>query len=821
MKYQFFFIKVTFVLFFVQPFLLLVAQPAPPVADGKLTGKIVEASQDRPMEFATVSVYTSDSALVTGTITQHDGSFSIDLKNGDYYAIIQFIGLTEHVVDGISISARNRVFDIGTIKMQPQSTELDEVSVVGEKSEMVLSLDKRIFNVGKDLSNTGKSALDILDNVPSVTVDLDGSISLRGSQSIQVLVDGKPSGLVNSGNTDALRSLQGSMIERIEIITNPSARYEAEGMAGIINIVLKKDQQEGVHGTFETTTGYPHQYSLGANVNFRRDKINYFLNYSIRYNERPGSGYSRQELSRPDTSYITVRENNNLRTGLSNRLRGGADFFLNPKNTLTTSFLISYDNQLNEANLAYLDKTIAEQALYETYRIDIEEETELNLEFALNYDKQFDRADHKLVAIAQYVEDSELETSEIGERVIDIPGETNTYDPFIETVYNKESEKNLLLQLDYVYPFGNEGKYEAGYRSEFREILNPYYVDKKDSLGNWERLPGESNNVEYVENIYAVYTQAGEKFGRFSLLLGLRGELSEVKTYLHETGGQNERMYFDLFPTAHSTFELNKNHSLQLSYSRRINRPHFWLLNPFYSYTDPRNRFGGNPNLEPEYTHSGEAGYMFKTEGYDLYSGLYYRYTTNAIERLNFYDDSTQITTILPYNLDTRDSYGLEINGTIRPVNWFSFNTNIDLYRSMSQGENDGNELSSDGFSWAVRANSRFRLPEKSDIQAILFYRAPQNTTQGKRKAMYALNLAVSKDILSGKGTLVLNVHDVFNSRKWRHTLDEPGRHVENVWQGRKRSYTLTFSYRLNQKKQNGRGSGAGGNDFGSEEQGF
>ncbi len=800
----------------------IIAQPAPPPSGGKVTGRIVDADGGSPLEFATVSIYTSDSVLVTGAITNGDGTFSIDVKSGDYYAVIQFISYNDHNVDGISVNVKERVYDIGTVSLESKNTALDEVTVVGEKSEMVLSLDKKIFNVGKDLSNTGKSALDILDNIPSVTVDLDGNVSLRGSESIQILVDGKPSGLVTAGNTEALRSLQGSMIERVEVITNPSARYEAEGMAGIINIVLKKDQQKGVNGSFEGTIGYPQEYSFGANVNFRREKINYFLNYNIRYHERPGSGSSSQYFTLSDTSYITERENDRLRTGITNRLRGGADLYLNPNNILTLSFLVSYEDQLNTTNVWYSDYTSNRDLLLQTHRIDTEKEDEKNFEFALNYDKQFSNKDHKLTAVVQYLEDTETEDSDIGETIAEASGEIIESDDIVQKVLNVESEKNFLVQADYVNPFGNDGKFEAGYRSEFRTITNPYTVEEKDENGNWTQLPEFTNDFDYTENVYAMYTQAGEKFGAFSLQLGLRAEYSDVRTYLHETDERNNRTYLDLFPTVHTTFEFNKLHAIQLSYSRRINRPHFWLLNPFYSFSDPRNIRTGNPNLDPEYTHSGEAGYLFRKEGYDFYSGIYYRYTTGVIERVNQIDDSTGITFVIPFNLAQRQSYGLELNATARPAKWLTLSANANFYRSITEGEFDGESLNSDDYSWDLRGNARLRLPKNTDFQTIFFYRAPQQTTQGRRQSMYMLNMALSKDILKGKGTLTFNVRDVLNSRKWRFILDQPQLYSTNEFQWSERTYTLTFIYRLNQKKQMGRQGGSGGGDFdGGDSMGF
>ncbi len=788
---------------------------------GKIIGKVVDKSNGLPLEFATISIFTADSVLVTGGLVAANGLFTIAVKQGKYYAEVQFISYEKETIPGIVISSDNKVFKTGTIKLSPELTSLDEVTVSAEKSEMIIHLDKKIFNVGKDLSNTGKSALDILDNIPSVTVDLDGNVSLRGSQNLQILVDGKPSGLVNAGNTDALRNIQGTLMERVEIITNPSARYEAEGMAGIINIILKKEQQKGVNGSFEVTAGYPHQYSLGANVNFRREKINYFLNYSIRYNERPGAGYSYQNFTLADTSYITEIDRNRLRTGMSNRLRGGADFLINTKNSITAAFLLGYSDEFNTSNISYQDYTISHELISRTHRLDEEEEDEFNIEFSINYEKKFDKEEHKFIAIFQYLEETETEKSKIGETISPIAGEIIEDEFISQRSLNEENVKNLLFQADYMYPFGNKGQFETGYRSELRHITNPYIVEEKDEVEDWNKLPEYSNNFDYIENIHALYIQAGNNFNKTSIQLGLRTELSDVATHLRETDESNKSIYVDFFPTLHTTYQFNEINSMQISYSRRIHRPHFWLLNPFYSYTDSRNIRTGNPNVKPEYTHSLEAGYLMNRPKLNFYSGIYYRYTSGVIERISVIDDSTGITYIIPSNLSERQSFGLETNMSINPVKWWTLSGDLNFFRSITDGEYEGEKLNSDDYSWNTRLNSKMRFPESIDFQTIFFYRGPKETTQGRRDAFYMLNMALSKDIFKGRGTLTFNVRDVLNSRQYRFTIDQPDLYSVNKFRRSERSYTLTFIYRLNQKKRMGRNGGSNGEDPGGDDMGF
>jgi outer membrane receptor protein involved in Fe transport/translation initiation factor IF-1 len=786
---------------------------------GIIRGKIIDASSNEPMEFATVTIYTQDSVLVTGNISASDGKFNIEVPEGDYDVIVQFISYQNKKIEDISISRDEKEIELGEIGLLPDTELLSEAVVTAEKSEMVIGLDRKIFNIGKDLGNSGKSASEILDNIPSVTVDLDGNVSLRGSQGVQILIDGKPSSLASAGNTDALRSLQGSLIEKIEVVTNPSARYEAAGMAGIINIVLKKEQKEGVNGSFEVSAGYPHDYKLGANVNFRRSKLNYFLNYGVDYDERPGEGMANQFFMFPDTSYRTNLARDRLRTGWSQNLRGGADYFINERSTLTAAVFLGISDEDNATSIWYRDYDQLGEMQQVTLRQDNEKELERNIEFSLNYDLKFDQKDRKFNAFIQYIEEGETEDSDVKEIISELYGEKiEDSNPVIQEVLNKESEKELRMQADYIHPIGDEGRFEAGYRSDLRFIKNPYEVKEQDEFGNMIFLEDYTNDFDYSENIHALYTQAGNKFNKWSLLLGLRTELSDVRTYLQNTDERNNRLYFDIFPTAHTSYEIDEKNSLQISYSRRINRPNFWNLNPFNNYTDARNIRTGNPNLDPEYTDSYEMGYLFTNGKTTFYSGGYLRDTDGVIERISEVDEQG-VTYIIPYNLSERQSFGVESNVSVDPFEWWTLSGDINAYRAITSGDYEGEKLENDTYSWNTRLNSMMRFKSRDlDIQTTFFYRAPRETTQGELKAYYMMNMGISKDILEGNGTLTLNVRDVLNTRNFRYVIDRENLYSENEFRWSTRSVSLSFVYRLNQKKKMNRGGGGG---FGGGEMGI
>ena len=305
-------------------------------------GVVVDAQSNTPLSYASVRVFkNADSSLIAGNITDDAGKFSIEMPVGQFYALVEFVGYKPFKIPNFSIEKDKSNLDLGIVKVSASTNTLAEVVVQAEKSTMVLALDKKIFNVGKDLSNAGGTATDILSNIPSVSVDVDGGIKLRGSDNVRILIDGKPTGLVSFKGGAGLQQLQGSMIERVEIITNPSARYEAEGMAGIINIVLKKDQNQGLNGSFELILGNPVNYGAAANINYRRKKINFFVNYGLAYRKIPGMGSQYQEVYVKDTTFITQMNREGGTTGLHNNIRGGLDYFFNEKKQLNSRLYAS------------------------------------------------------------------------------------------------------------------------------------------------------------------------------------------------------------------------------------------------------------------------------------------------------------------------------------------------------------------------------------------------------------------------------------------------------------------------------------------------
>ena len=776
--------------------------------NGTITGSLEDLESAIPLEFAAISIFTpGDTALVTGGVTDIDGKFSISVDPGDYLVKAEYISYEAYWINDVVVEA-SMTTELGAISLSPAAAMLEEVEIVEERSQFQLGLDKRVFNVDKDLVTRSGNAADVLDNIPSVTVDLDGNVSLRGSGNVRILIDGRPSGLVGLSGNDALRSLQGDLIERVEVITNPSARYDAEGMAGIINIVLKKESRQGVNGSFSANGGYPVNYGASANLNVRRKDINLFANYGYRHRTSPGGGSLYQEYYGIDTTYLDQTRDRD-RKGNSHNFRVGADWFINSKNTLTGSVLYRIGNDINTSNITYKDYDAMRQLIGISTRDQEEEENEPTLEYDLNYKHSFGKKGHELTAAFQYQDSKETESSDYIEQYFEPDGSPGEIPDLIQRSINEETQGLILGQIDYINPLTEHSKFEAGYRGTHREISNDFLVEELEN-GEWERVNGLSNIFEYDETIHALYALFGDKIGRFTYQGGLRMEYSHVVTRLLETDEVNDRNYTNLFPSAHVGYELPGENTLQVSFSRRIRRPHFWYLNPFLSYSDSRNLWQGNPNLDPEYTSSYEINHIKYWEDASLSSSIYYRHTTDVIQRIREIDDEG-ITVTKPQNLATRDAWGLDLTYSMELTKNWKVDGNVNFFRQITRSDEFGD---ADTYSWQGRINSRVTLPGEIETQLRLNYRGPQETTQGRSKDVFFADIGISKDIMKGDATLTLNVRDVFNSRKRRYITEGDGFYAEGDFQWRARSTTLTFTYRLNQKKRSERGGrGEGGGD--------
>ena len=783
----------------------------------EVSGTLIDGNNEEVLQYATVRLLNpSDSTLVTGGVTNESGVFTLSATEGNYLLESSYLTYVTSTRE-INLSENTQ---LGSIAMYQDQAQIEAVEITGQKSQTTFELDKKVFNVGQDITSVGTDAIDVLSNVPSVTTDIDGNVSLRGSQGVLILINGQQSGLINSGDPNSLKNIPASLIEKVEVITNPSARYDAEGQVGIINIILKKQQQGGLNGSFNLDAGTPERYGGAVNLNYRKNDFNVFTRFGGRYRSRPRVGFTSFDYFSP-VNGLTYQENDtdSERTGYGGSGSVGLEYFFKDKQYITAQFDYERGRDDNESIVTYDDYIEDRELLRTTQRIDNEEENEEEMEYSIRYNYDIDTLGKKVLAQVQYEQSDETELNDFTESVLF----GNGYNPVQQIAENHENQNEYLFQLDYILPFSKNTKMEFGAKSTLRDIDTDFEVQQLMN-GEYETLPNQSNQFQYDEDIHALYAMYGNEEGSLGYQVGLRGEYSDINTRLIETNDENPRDYFQLFPSAFLTYRTENENAFQASYSRRINRPGFWELNPFLSYTNPRRIWTGNPNLDPEYTNSFELGYLKEWDVTTLNTSVYYRHTTDVITRITepIGGDTVQV---IPQNLATRNASGFEFLFNSDLTKWLTLDLNTNFFYFTEDGSNIGEQFEAEGFAWFARGTTRFRLPNDLNGQLRFFYRGPRNTTQGDRQALYSLDVGVSKDILNNKGTLSLNGRNLLNSLRFEGETITDTFISESEFQWRPPSAGLGFSYRFNQsnrdRSQQG-GRGGNGDDYeGGEEGGF
>ncbi|MBP93311.1 MAG: TonB-dependent receptor [Flavobacteriaceae bacterium] len=789
-----------------------------------ITGKVFEKATNMPLEYATVAfVNKAENKIVTGGITTETGDFSIPVPSGTYDITIEFIGFDKLTIPNQNLTANK---NMGTIGLAENAQALDEVSIIAETTTVDIRLDKKIYNVGQDLTVSGGTVSDVLDNVPSVSVDVEGNVALRGNDNVTILINGKPSGLVGLNSTDALRQLPAESIERVEVITSPSARYDAQGTAGILNIILRRSKLQGFNGAVTTNIGYPKQAGISGNVNYRTGDVNIFNTTSYDYREVPGNSSSYTQyfnkrfddegnviLDNPDTFTDEQNRYERIRKGISTNF--GVEWYITDSASLTGA--ISYRNGDNESNTTNTLTQFDENGnfLSQANRFDPELEDDKVLQYSLNFMKDFDDSGHKLTMDFQYEDNSEDEFSKVL-----VEGQ-NT-----EKVATLEDQERILLQADYVLPIGENSQFELGYRGDFKNQDTDYTVELLNMNSN-EFIVNDSlsNFLNYREYVNAAYTQFGSKFGKFSFLAGLRLENTRITVDQPTSGDFSKNDYTGLFPTLNLNFEMSEKENITLGYSRRIQRPRSWFINPFPSRSSVTSIFRGNPQLAPSYSGQYDVGYYRKfSDKVSLNASAYYQHATDVFSFISF-DTGIPVTvngqnfTIIertPINLAEEDRYGFEFTVIYKPSKIWNINANFNYFQQSITGETpNGLSLDNTNNSWFARINNKYTLPGKIEWQTSLNYRGPSEDAQNKREGVFSTNMAFSKDLFKDKASIAFNISDLFNSRKRQSETFTGTFNSTSEFQWRERSFNLSFTYRFNQqKKRQERGGNSGGGDY-------
>ena len=781
----------------------------------KITGQVIEQDTKLPLEFATVTIQTTDEATVNGGLTDENGEYSIDVPPGVYNIKFDFISFKSAAINAKEVTAN---VNLGVTAMAPDATLLNEVEIIAERSTVDIKLDKRVYNVGEDMIVRGGTVSDVLDNVPSVSVDVEGNVSLRGNESVTIFIDGRPSNLAGGDITEVLRLLPADAVEKVEVITNPSARYDAEGGGGIINIILKKGKAGGFNGSLIATTGYPDNHSIAANLNYRGEKFNIFSNLNYAYRDNPGNSMTNSEYFDQDgntTGFINERrKNNRLRKSYNGTF--GMEWFLDETTTWTNSVSVRKSNGTNPTETYFDNFTPDGNFDFTRFRYNLEDEKDDNVRFSTNLVKKFDENGHELRVDATVAKNLDNEVASIDDIVL---GSANPeIDNRFERTLNDEDETRSLVQVDYVLPFGEGNQFEAGYRGSFVDLTTNSVAETLGGDGSWIENPDFTNLLEYKEYVNAFYTQFGSKIGSFSYLLGLRWEDTNIEVNLLNRNDYNDKIYNNFFPSAFLTYEFSDGGSANISYSRRINRPRGRWINPFSSLASNINVFQGNPDLDPSMTDAFDVGYLKRWNKVTFGTSAYFNLTNDSFQFVRRVSGATEegvpITLITPVNLAKEYRFGFEFNINYNPFRWWRLNSNFNFFRNETDGDFTFTYINENGdqvsefqnfdfvaYSWFARINSKVNLPWKIDWQLNGFYSAPQDNAQGRSKGILGVNTALSKDVLKDRATIGLNVSDLFNSRIRRMYTDLPTVSSYSEMQWRERQITLSFTYRFNMKK--------------------
>ncbi|MBL4655789.1 MAG: TonB-dependent receptor, partial [Bacteroidia bacterium] len=613
------------------------------IPKGKIVGVVKDAESGQPIEYASISLFNmQDSSLVSGAITGADGKYKIESRAGTFFMKIEFISYETQYRSNVFLNQKSPYLDLGETSIKISAHALSEIEIAEDRNQVQVGLDKKVFNVDKDLNNIGGSAQNVLQNIPSVQVDMDGNVSLRGSNNVRILIDGKPSGLTGISTNEALEQIPANTIQSIEVITNPSVKYDAEGMAGIINIILKKEKRKGFNGLISLTTAMPHKHSASITWNYKIRKFNFFGTQNLSYRASPGIAISHREITSDNSIIVNDQNGNFTRAGLTNSSRFGFDYFLNDLNTITISGLYKLTDGNNTRHTDYRNYDAKSNITDAYYRDSDKDEVDKAMEYAFGYKKLFKKKGRYLTMDAQYSNSNEDENESISENYLNVDLTPSDLFPLSQRVLTIEGQSSGLIQADYSHPFKENGKFESGYKSSFKNIDKDYDIEEyNDSTLSWQNLANISNHFIYSETIHAGYAMISNKWKKLSYQIGLRTEFTDISTMLTESSLSSNKNYLGFFPSAHFTKGMKGNNKLQLSYSRRIRRPGFWNLNPFWSYANPLNLWVGNPDLNPEYTHSFEFGDVKYWDNSTLTASIYYRHTDGVIQRIRTIDSNS------------------------------------------------------------------------------------------------------------------------------------------------------------------------------------
>jgi outer membrane receptor protein involved in Fe transport len=737
-----------------------------------VVGTVLIESTKKPLEFVNVVVLNqSDSTLVTGAVTDSKGKFEIDnVPTGTYFIKYSMLGYEEKQSDDFSIDSKQPEMDFGKIYLKETALNVGDVTVTSQRMTFVNSIDRKVYNVQQDILSKTGSASDLLQNIPSVQVDIDGTVSLRGSENVLILLNGKPSPLMGKNRAEVLQQMPANSIERIEVITNPSAKYKPDGTSGIINIVMKKDVGTGLNGTASANAGNHDRYNASINLNYNPGRYNIFGSYSIRLDQRNSFTTDRQTQfdSTGNLSGYHNEDGSTYARPLSHVVALGMDYRLDTANSFGLSGNYRYRSFTRTGTLpeVTMDANSVTTQNYDRLRYDPEYEKEMGGNVYFQHD--FEGENHKVRAEFNVSQQPEQEDNHYTD-VYRFPTTPSTYDNM--RIYQNDDQKQFTI--DYSDRFSEKSTFEIGYAGDFNNRDMNYvgtYVDPMQQL-----VPDltKTTHFTYNETIHALYATYENSIGTLTFLGGFRAEQSFINANLVSKDSVITNDYLKLYPTLHLSYKISPLIELQLNYSRRANRPEGDDLNPFPEYQDPRNVRAGNPRLLPEFIHSVEFGVQWQNDNLTIVPSVFYRNKYNGFTRvISLLNDTTILTT--QENLASDQSAGFELVVSGNISNTFSANLSTNAFYEQIDATNLGFSGNKSAVSWSGNLNCNLNLATATMIQMNTNYRSLRLTPQGEFKPSFVMNLGVRQDLFDDKFSLVMTVSDILKTLKRELNLDTP-----------------------------------------------
>ncbi|CAN5716996.1 TonB-dependent receptor [soil metagenome] len=774
------------------------AQGAAPQAAGQIRGVVRDGATGQPLASASVGIRSAaDSSLVTGALTRPDGSFRIEgLQPGRYLARVSFLGYAPQTTQVISLTPQALSVDLGVIGLATSAVQLEGITATAERSQAVLAPDRNSYTVRDMPATAGGNTVDVLRNVPSIEVDGENRVSLRGNENVVVQINGRPAPMRGDQLGNFLAQLPANVVERVEVIPNPSARYDPEGMAGIINVVLKQNTDLGLSGGLTLGGGSTGQLNGSGNLGYQAGPLTLFGSYGFMRDEREISGFNNTRyLVNPSFSEQDI---SGTMQPQSHNLTMSGDLKLSSQGTLSANLIVNR-RAAEMTNLNILRQRDAGQNLTGTVNNLTDSENDaLTLDYVLGYRHAFQPRTNELSAEVRFNREAEDRLSRFTREPLSAQGQAVSQ-PLLETNATDELRNNWTLQADWMRMLGERTKLEMGYKGVLRQMdndlaLSRFSYDQNAYLPDLAR----SNSFVYDENIQAVYGVLSRNLGRFDVQAGLRAERAATQFDLTTTQERFDNDYSSLFPSALIAFNADEKRQIKASYSKRIQRPDTRMLNPFGFTPDPLNIFRGNPYLQPEYTHAFELGYQQSFDQGSLQLTPFYRHTVDAVRRLRTMDDEG-VSTMSFANVATSDSYGADLNGSLRLGRLTGFG-GFSAFQQVTDATNLSTDLSNTAIGWSARANATLRISPTLDAQGFLMYRAPMNAEQGRISAMTMTNIALRQKLMGDRASVSLRVMDPFNTMGFGSEINDPRFFQETQRKFGARGVFLSFSYNFGQQ---------------------